>query len=69
MKLVDTEKPDGTPLKRLKVTKKEAIFVARELLALAQGDGCNERGSESTHWVVAGDLNRGDEVHFCVKVK
>lgn len=69
MKLIRTQKTDGTPFNRLQVTKTEAISLARELLEIVEGNGRNAFGNESTHWVVSGDINRGDEVHFCFWVE
>lgn len=39
-------------LDRYTITRKEAISIARELLELAEGNGVNEQGRETTHWVV-----------------
>ena len=61
-------------IQRLHLTKKDAICLARELLELAEGNGVNERGTESTHWVTA-EVFRGKsgqivdkEYRFCFQI-
>lgn len=64
---IHPDKPSGSHLKRLRITKKDAIHLARELLELAEGNGVNARGTESTHWVIDDGLKPG-QTHFCFGV-
>ena len=69
-----TESNSNRVLERHVITKREAISIARELLELVEGNGVNEKGTETTHWVVdkpgrvVGKMN-GVEWQVCFKVK